>query len=108
MTFRSACLASCFVVCALAAPALAEDGCGVGCHATGSGSCVRDGWQHADWMADDRRDLLTTGMRAYTPSGVIGKPSEASAEKGKAALDSLTGNFARLLTLFERLNDDMA
>jgi creatinine amidohydrolase len=68
---------------------------------------VRDGWQHADWMADDRRDLLTTGMRAYTPSGVIGKPSEASAEKGKAALDSLTGNFARLLTLFERLNDDM-
>jgi creatinine amidohydrolase len=64
---------------------------------------VRDGWQHADWAADDRRDLLTTGMRAYTPSGVIGKPSEASAEKGKAALDSLTGSFARLLTLFERL-----
>jgi creatinine amidohydrolase len=68
---------------------------------------VRDGWQHADWIADDRRDLLTTGMRAYTPSGVIGKPSEASAEKGKAVLDSLTGSFARLLTLFERLSDGM-
>ena len=68
---------------------------------------VRDGWQHADWAADDRRDLLTTGMRAYTPSGVIGKPSEASAEKGKAALDSLTGSFARLLTLFERLGDSV-
>ena len=68
---------------------------------------VRDGWQHADWMADDRRDLLTTGMRAYTPSGVIGRPSEASAEKGKAALDSLTGSFARLLTLFETLSHHM-
>ncbi len=68
---------------------------------------VRDGWQHADWIAGDRRDLLTTGMRAYTPSGVIGKPSEASAEKGKAVLESLTGGFARLLTLFERLNEGM-
>lgn len=65
---------------------------------------VRDGWQQADWMADDRRDLLTIGMRGYTPSGVIGKPSDASGEKGKAVLDSLTGSFARLLTLFERLN----
>ena len=64
---------------------------------------VRDGWQHADWTADDRRDLLTKGMHAYTPSGVIGKPSEASAEKGKAVLDSLTGSFARLVTLFEAL-----
>ncbi len=45
MTLRRACLASCFAVFALAAPAFAEDGCGVGCHATGSGSCVRDGWQ---------------------------------------------------------------
>jgi creatinine amidohydrolase len=65
---------------------------------------VRDGWQHADWTVDDRRDLLTTGLRAYTPTGVIGKPSEASAEKGKAALDSLTGSFARLLGLFESLS----
>jgi creatinine amidohydrolase len=68
---------------------------------------VRDGWQQADWTVDDRRDLLTTGMRAYTPSGVIGKPSEASAEKGKAVLDSLTGGFARLITLFDRLNGDV-
>ncbi len=68
---------------------------------------VRDGWQQADWTADDRRDLLTTGIRAYTPSGVIGKPSEASAEKGKAVLDSLTGGFARLISLFERLNDSI-
>jgi creatinine amidohydrolase len=65
---------------------------------------VRDGWQDADWTADDRRDLLTTGIRAYTETGVIGKPSEASAEKGKALLDSVTGGFARLLALFERAN----
>jgi creatinine amidohydrolase len=63
---------------------------------------VRDGWRQADWTADDRRDLLTIGMRGYTESGVIGRPSEASAEKGKALLDSLTGSFARLITLFER------
>jgi creatinine amidohydrolase len=68
---------------------------------------VRDGWQNGDWIADDRRDLLTRGMRAYTPTGVIGKPSEASAEKGKAVLDSLTGSFTRLLALFDRLNDTM-
>jgi creatinine amidohydrolase len=68
---------------------------------------VRDGWQDADWTADDRRDLLTTGMRGYTPSGVIGKPSEATVEKGKAVLDSLTGGFARLIDLFERLNNGM-
>jgi creatinine amidohydrolase len=66
---------------------------------------VRDGWQEADCTVEDRRDLLTAGMRAYTPSGVIGKPSEATAEKGKAVLDSLTGSFARLITLFERLNN---
>jgi creatinine amidohydrolase len=62
---------------------------------------VRGGFQSADWTADDRRDLLTTGMRAYTASGVIGKPSHASAGKGKAVLHSLTGSFARVLELFE-------
>jgi creatinine amidohydrolase len=36
---------------------------------------VRDGYQTADWVADDRRHLLTTGMREYTQSGVIGRPS---------------------------------
>jgi creatinine amidohydrolase len=50
---------------------------------------VRDGYHAADWVADDRRHLLTTGMEEYTPSGVIGRPSLASAEKGKALLASL-------------------
>ncbi len=49
---------------------------------------VRDGYQSADWVADDRRHLLTTGMSEYTRSGVIGRPSLASAEKGKALLAS--------------------
>jgi len=63
---------------------------------------VRAGYQSGDHLADDRRDLLTTGMGAYTASGVIGKPSRASAEKGKALLASLTGSFARVLELLDR------
>jgi creatinine amidohydrolase len=50
---------------------------------------VRDGYQAADWVADDRRYLLTTGMGEYTRSGVIGRPSLGAAEKGKAVLASL-------------------
>jgi creatinine amidohydrolase len=60
---------------------------------------VRDGYQTADWMADDRRHLLTTGMREYTQSGVIGRPSLASAEKGKALLASLVESFASVLEI---------
>ena len=60
---------------------------------------VRDGYQSADWTADDRRHLLTTGMSRYTESGVIGKPSLASADKGKAVLASLVENFASVLEI---------
>lgn len=55
---------------------------------------VRDGCQAADWLTDDRHHLLTTGMGEYTRSGVIGRPSLGSAEKGKAALASLVESFA--------------
>jgi creatinine amidohydrolase len=51
---------------------------------------VRPGYEHSDHEADDRRQLLSLGMRAYTTSGVIGQPSLASAEKGKAVLVVLT------------------
>jgi len=54
---------------------------------------VRDGYQHADWHANPRPHLLVTGMRGYTDSGVIGLPSLATAEKGRAILDSLTRSF---------------
>jgi creatinine amidohydrolase len=60
---------------------------------------VRDGYQAADWAADDRRHLLTTGMSEYTQSGVIGRPSLASAEKGGALLASLVGSFASVLEI---------
>jgi creatinine amidohydrolase len=63
---------------------------------------VRDGYQSADWVADDRRHLLTTGMGEYTRSGVIGRPSLASAEKGKALLASLVGSFASVLEILQK------
>jgi len=58
---------------------------------------VRDGYEAADWVADDRRHLLTTGMGEYTRSGVIGRPSLATAEKGKALLASLVDSFVSVL-----------
>jgi len=58
---------------------------------------VRDGYSAADWVADDRRLLLTTGMGKYTRSGVMGRPSLASADKGKALLASLAASFASVL-----------
>lgn len=54
---------------------------------------VRPGHESADFTADDRRHLLTVGMSAYTESGVIGRPSLGSAEKGKALLASLAESF---------------
>ena len=45
MIRRLACFAACLVVYAVAGPAFAADGCGVGCHSTSEGACVRDGWQ---------------------------------------------------------------
>jgi creatinine amidohydrolase len=37
-------------------------------------------------------------MSAYTTTGVIGRPSFGTAEKGKAALDSPTASFAAHLS----------
>ena len=58
---------------------------------------VKDGYQTADWVSDDRRHLLTQGLSAYTTSGVVGRPSLSSAEKGKAVLASLIHSFADVL-----------
>jgi creatinine amidohydrolase len=52
-------------------------------------SYVRDGWQGHDHIAPDRRYLTTMGIGAYTTSGVIGYPSQATAAKGHAVLDHL-------------------
>jgi creatinine amidohydrolase len=62
---------------------------------------VRDGYHTADSAADDRRHLLTTGMGEYTTTGVIGRPSLASADKGKALLASLADSFASVLEILQ-------
>jgi creatinine amidohydrolase len=46
---------------------------------------VRDGYEAADWVADDRRHLLTTGMGEYTRSGVIGRAIAGVHGEGKGS-----------------------
>jgi creatinine amidohydrolase len=60
---------------------------------------VDDGYQGADWQADPRPHLLVTGMRGYTETGVIGRPSRATGDKGRAILDSLMRSFKDHLAL---------
>jgi creatinine amidohydrolase len=60
---------------------------------------VRSGYETSDCLADDRKHLLTLGMRAYTESGVIGRPSMASAGKGKELLAGLVDSFGEYLSL---------
>jgi creatinine amidohydrolase len=62
---------------------------------------IREELQPHDHLANTRTHLLVTGMRAYTDSGVIGRPSLATPEKGKAALTSLTASFADHLPLLD-------
>ncbi|WP_405997591.1 creatininase family protein [Streptomyces sp. NBC_00829] len=60
---------------------------------------VRPGYETSDFLADERKHLLTLGMAAYTESGVIGRPSMASAEKGKHMLASLVDSFGEYVSL---------
>lgn len=60
---------------------------------------VRDSYRDADHAADHRPHLLVIGVRGYSESGVIGKPSLATPEKGLAVLDSLTEQFGVFLDL---------
>ncbi|RUL89981.1 creatininase family protein [Verrucosispora sp. FIM060022] len=59
---------------------------------------VRDGYELGDHVAEHPH-LLTMGMRAYTESGVIGRPSLASTDKGRLLLASLTASFQETLGL---------
>ncbi|MEU9122581.1 creatininase family protein [Streptomyces sp. NPDC048506] len=61
---------------------------------------VKDGYPSADCTADDRKHLLTLGMSAYTASGVIGRPSLASADKGRELLAGLAEAFDEYVALF--------
>ena len=60
---------------------------------------VDDGYRSADWQANPRPHLLVTGMRGYTETGVIGRPSLASADKGRALLEILARSFKDHLAL---------
>ncbi|HET6359753.1 creatininase family protein [Streptomyces sp.] len=60
---------------------------------------VRPGFETSDFLADERKHLLTLGMEAYTDSGVIGRPSMASADKGKELLASLVESFGEYVSL---------
>ena len=66
---------------------------------------LRPGYETSDFVADDRRHLLTLGMSAYTDSGVIGRPSLGSAEKGKELLASLADSFGAYFSLLTSAND---
>ena len=55
-----------------------------------------------DERADERNRMLTTGLAPYTESGVVGHPSLATAEKGRAALASLVTTFADVLAALDR------
>lgn len=50
---------------------------------------VGSDWEQADHEADERPDLLLLGMGGYTKSGIIGRPSLASAVKGEALVRAL-------------------
>jgi len=63
---------------------------------------VDDSFEKADHAADDRQLLLVLGMENYTTSGVIGKPSAASPEKGDLALQSLARALPNYLSVLSR------
>ncbi|MFG2004626.1 creatininase family protein [Spirillospora sp. NPDC048911] len=62
---------------------------------------LRPGYESADHPADDRKHLLTLGMAPYTGSGVIGRPSRATAGKGRDLLASLAGSFGDYLGVLD-------
>ena len=60
---------------------------------------VKAGHGTGDWLADERRHLLTLGMAPYTESGVVGRPSLASARKGEKLLAELVESFGEYLAV---------
>jgi creatinine amidohydrolase len=61
------------------------------------------GAEHADgdWLASDRPYLLVLGMDGYSKTGVIGRPSLGTADKGRSALASLVESFRGHLSLLD-------
>lgn len=61
---------------------------------------VKPGYEAGDHVADDRPHLLTLGLAPYTSSGVVGRPSLASADKGRDVLARLVEAFGSYLAVF--------
>jgi creatinine amidohydrolase len=62
---------------------------------------VGKGYAEGDWAASERPHLLVLGMRGYTETGVIGRPSVGSADKGRLTLGSLMKSFQQHLSLLD-------
>jgi creatinine amidohydrolase len=60
---------------------------------------VREGYQDEDWVASERTHLHITGMSGYTDSGLIGRPSLATADKGRLVLEQLATSAEHYLRL---------
>jgi creatinine amidohydrolase len=61
---------------------------------------VKPGYETSDHLADDRPHMLTLGLAPYTSSGVVGRPSLASADKGRDLLAALVSAFRAYVALF--------
>lgn len=62
---------------------------------------VRHDYAAHDQVADGRDRMLTLSLAAYTESGVVGRPSLASADKGGLALASLAESFGEVLAALD-------
>ncbi|MCK9926221.1 creatininase family protein [Frankia sp. Mgl5] len=62
---------------------------------------VREVYKTGDHSAGERPHLLVAGMPAYTPTGVIGRPSLATATKGRSLLTNLSNAFKSHLDLLK-------
>jgi len=60
---------------------------------------VRDGFEREDSVADERTHLHIQGMSGYTSSGIIGRPSLPTAEKGRLACEALVQSFGSHVAL---------
>lgn len=55
---------------------------------------IRPGNESADHVIDDRKHMLSLGLAEYTATGVVGRPSLGTAQKGGEILVSLVSSFA--------------
>lgn len=60
---------------------------------------VRPAFENEDHVAAERTHLHIVGMEGYTASGLIGRPSLASAQKGRLVLADLAASFEAHLQL---------